>query len=41
MGEWDVGTTNNEVEARKRAHLIYEGPTQKLRWKIKALRGFS
>jgi hypothetical protein len=35
-----VGTTNSEVEARKRAHLIIEGPTQKSRWKIKVLSGF-
>jgi hypothetical protein len=35
------GATTNDVEARKRAHLTYEGPTQKLRWKIQVLRGFS
>jgi hypothetical protein len=34
------GAPTEDVEARKRAHLINEGPTQELRWKIKVLRGF-
>jgi hypothetical protein len=37
-GTW--GPPTEDVEARKRAHLIIEGPTQESRWKIKVLSGF-
>jgi hypothetical protein len=40
MREVARGAITSDVEARKRAHLTYEGPITSLRWKIKDLSGF-